>query len=135
MSRTAIRTPPIEADFRLPVSERPKAGRPSIVFVFGSADAPAHRSDCRGDDALESHAAEAQRISLLTSDLLDGPSSRPLVIDGMEDSVVPIEDSVLAAMCGKNKDLSVVANRGHMADPDGEEVIHRWLVDAADEGR
>ena len=50
-----------------------------------------------------------------------------LVINGMEDSIFPIEDSLLVATAGEGKDLIVRGNRGHMGNPGAEELLLRWI--------
>jgi hypothetical protein len=62
--------------------------------------------------------------------LLDKPSCKLLVIDGMEDSIFPIEDNYIAAATGTNKDLLARANRPHMGNPGAEDILYAWIDNA-----
>jgi hypothetical protein len=50
-----------------------------------------------------------------------------LLINGMEDSIFPIEDNFIVASRGVNKDLIAKGNRGHMGNPGGEDILYTWL--------
>ena len=52
---------------------------------------------------------------------------RLLLINGMEDSILPIEDNFIVARHGVNKDLHARGNRSHMGDPGGEDILCTWL--------
>jgi hypothetical protein len=52
---------------------------------------------------------------------------RLLLINGMEDSIFPIEDNFIVARHGVNKDLLARGNRSHMGDPGGEDILCTWL--------
>ncbi|WP_410573597.1 alpha/beta hydrolase family protein [Amycolatopsis sp. cmx-4-61] len=108
-----------------------------MEYPFALADALAHKFGYRDPDpaaAVARYAAEAGKFSLAGSGVLDRPSCRLLVINGMEDSIFPIEDSILAATRGGNKDLVVRGNRGHMGNPGAEEIVYAWLDEARDVG-
>jgi pimeloyl-ACP methyl ester carboxylesterase len=69
----------------------------------------------------------ASRFSLAASGVLDRPACRMLVINGMEDSIFPIEDSILLATSGRDADLVVLGGRRHMAEPAATTIIDDWL--------
>ena len=50
-----------------------------------------------------------------------------LVINGMEDSIFPIEDSLIVGLIGHKKDLLARGDRGHMGDPGAEDIVHEWI--------
>jgi hypothetical protein len=45
----------------------------------------------------------------------------------MEDSIFPIEDSIIVATHGGNKDLVARGNRAHMGNPGAEDNLYDWL--------
>ena len=79
---------------------------------------------------MAAYAADAQKFSLLTSGVLDRPSCKLLVINGMEDSIFPMEDSLIVGLRGDKKDLVVRGNRGHMGNPGAEDILYQWIDDA-----
>ena len=111
------------------------AAQNRMEYPFALSDALAHKFGYRDPDpavALARYAAEAHRFSLVDSGVLDAPSCRLLVINGMEDSIFPIEDSIIVATRGANKDLVVRGNRGHMGNPGAEEILYDWIDKAVD---
>ena len=58
------------------------------------------------------------------------PACKLLAINGMEDSIFPIEDTLLVAMQGKNKDMIARGDRGHMGNPGAEEILYQWIDNA-----
>jgi hypothetical protein len=48
----------------------------------------------------------------------------------MEDSIFPIEDSIITATQGNRKDLVTRGNRGHMGNPGAEDILYNWLDNA-----
>jgi hypothetical protein len=54
-----------------------------------------------------------------------------LVINGIEDSIFPIEDSIIATTQGDDKDLVARGDRGHIGNPGAEDIIYDWLDKAA----
>jgi len=101
-----------------------------MEYPFALAEALAYKFGYRDDNSVRTYAADATKFSLLTSGLLDKPSCKLLVIDGMEDSIFPIEDNYIAAATGKNKDLLARANRPHMGNPGAEEILYAWIDNA-----
>jgi len=55
-----------------------------------------------------------QRFSLLYAGILDMPCAPLLITNGMDDSIFPIEDSLLALQHGKAKEARFFPGRGHM---------------------
>ena len=98
-----------------------------MAYPFALADALAYKFGYRGANPIESYAAEAGKFSLLASGVLDRPSCRLFVVNGMEDSIFPIEDSIIVGMSGHKKDLLARGDRGHMGDPGAEEIVHEWI--------
>ena len=103
-----------------------------MEYPFALADALAYKFGYRDSDphtALARYTADAHKFSLLSSDILDAPACKMLVINGMEDSIFPIEDSIIVATHGTTKDLVIRANRGHMGNPGAEDILYRWIDD------
>ena len=105
-----------------------------MEYPFALADALAHKFGFRDEDvdtSVARYAAESRRFSMVDSGLLTTPTCTLLVVNGMEDSIFPIEDSILAATRGDHKDLVARGNRGHMGNPGAEEILYRWIDDTA----
>ena len=99
-----------------------------MEFAFALVETLAYKFGYRGSDAIATYKAEAQKFSLVRSGLLGRPSSKMLIINGMEDTLWPIEDCILVATSGRNMNL-VINTAQHMGDPEAEDVISRWLAD------
>lgn len=101
-----------------------------MEYPFALSDALAYKFGYRDTDpatAVARYAAEARKFSLADTGALATPACKLLVINGMEDSIFPIEDSILAATQGRGKDLTARADRGHMGNPGAEEILYQWL--------
>jgi pimeloyl-ACP methyl ester carboxylesterase len=98
-----------------------------MEYPFALADALAYKFGYRGPDPLAAYAADAGKFSLLDAGLLNKRSCRLLLINGMEDSIFPIEDNFIVARRGVNKDLLARGNRSHMGNPGGEDIVYTWL--------
>ena len=104
-----------------------------MEFPFALADALAHKFGYRDPDpaaALAAYAADAHRFSLVDSGVLATPACRLLVINGAEDSIFPIEDTILAGTRGSATGLIVRGGRAHMGNPAAERDIFAWLDEA-----
>ena len=101
-----------------------------MEYPFALAEALAYKFGFRGSDPVTAYASEGHKFSLLTSGVLDHPSCKLLVIDGMEDSIFPIEDNFIVAMKGDKKDLIARGNRQHMGNPGAEPILYNWIDDA-----
>jgi hypothetical protein len=62
--------------------------------------------------------------------VLDRPSCKLLLINGMEDSIFPMEDNFIVAVRGVKKDLLARGNRQHMGNPGADEILYSWIDDA-----
>ena len=103
-----------------------------MEYPFALVEALAFKFGYRGDDqaaAVARYAKEGGRFSLAEAGLLDTPTCRLLVINGMEDSIFPIEDSLLVALNGGRKDLIIRGDRGHMGNPGAEDLLYDWIDD------
>lgn len=101
-----------------------------MEYPFALAEALAYKYGFRDTDpasAVARYAAEGRRFGLVDAGLLGTPTCRLLVINGMEDSIFPIEDSLLVAMQGDRKDLVVRGDRGHMGNPGAEGLLYDWI--------
>ncbi len=101
-----------------------------MEYPFALAEALAYKFGYRGTDPVAAYAADARKFSLLDSGVLDQPSCKLLVINGMEDSIFPIEDTFLIALEGDKKDLIALGNRPHMGEPGAEDILYAWIDDA-----
>ena len=62
--------------------------------------------------------------------MIGTPTSKLLAINGMEDSIFPIEDSFIIATQGDSNDLVARGNRDHMGNLGAEDILYRWIDDA-----
>lgn len=98
-----------------------------MEYPFALADALAYKFGYRDGDTVAEYAADSQKFSLLESGVLDNPSCKLLLINGMEDSIFPIEDNFLVGIQRDKKDLLARGNRGHMGNPGAEEILYDWI--------
>ena len=101
-----------------------------MEYPFALADALAYKFGYRDTDsakAVSRYAAEAHKFSLVESGIIGTPTCKLLAIDGMEDSIFPIEDNFIVAMKGDKKDLVARGNRGHMGNPGAEDILYQWI--------
>ena len=104
-----------------------------MEYPFALADALAYKFGYRDPNpvqALAQYTAQAHRFSLVTTGVVGTPTCKLLVINGMEDSIFPIEDSFIAATEGDTKDLVARGDRGHMGNPGAEEILYQWIDNA-----
>ena len=101
-----------------------------MEYPFALAEGLAYKFGYRNSDTVAAYAAGAGKFSLLGSGVLDHPSCKLLVINGMEDSIFPIEDSLIVATRGDKKDLIIRGNRGHMGNPGAEDILYQWIDNA-----
>ncbi len=100
-----------------------------MEYPFALADALAYKFGYRGADPVAAYAADAGKFSLLDSGVLDHPSCKLLVLDGMEDSIFPIEDNFIVGIRGTKKDLLARGDRQHMGNPGAEDILYSWIDD------
>jgi esterase FrsA len=80
-----------------------------------------------GRRTFEEWVEYAPRLSLLTQGVLDRPSAPLLCVNGLNDSVFPIQDHYLLLEHGEPKSARFFA-AGHMGGPGAEETIVKWVV-------
>lgn len=101
--------------------EYPFALSEALAYKFGYDDVKAYAKDSNA----------RKRFSLIDGEIskvVDKDSCKMLIINGMEDSIFPVEDSILVAMHGfGKKDLIIRAGLRHMGNPGGEEILLDWL--------
>ena len=108
-----------------------------MEYPFALAEALAHKFGYRDPDyaaAVERYATEGHKFSLVETGIVGTPTCKLLAINGMEDSIFPIEDTLIVATQGDRKDLVARGDRGHMGNPGAEDILHSW-IDAAVEGK
>ena len=98
-----------------------------MEYPFALAEALAYKFGYRGADPVAAYVAGAAKFSLLTAGVLDRPSCKMLVIDGMEDSIFPIEDNFIVGLRGHKKDLVARGDRPHMGNPGAEDILYEWI--------
>ena len=101
-----------------------------MEYPFALAEALAYKFRYRGADPVAAYAADARKFDLLTCGVLDQPSCKLLVVDGMEDAIFPIEDNIIVGVRGDKKDLVARGNRGHMGNPGAEDILYHWIENA-----
>ena len=104
-----------------------------MEYPFALAEALAYKfgyRDMEPGTAVARYAADAHRFSLVDSGVIGTPACKLLVINGMEDSIFPIEDNIIIATQGDNKDLVARGNRGHMGNPGAEDILYQWIDNA-----
>jgi pimeloyl-ACP methyl ester carboxylesterase len=104
-----------------------------MEYPFALAEAMAYKFGYRDNDsaiAVFRYATEAKKFSLVESGIVGTPTCKLLVINGMEDSIFPIEDSLIVALQGHKKDLIARGDRGHMGNPGAEDLLYQWIDNA-----
>ncbi|KAK4905384.1 hypothetical protein LTR66_017817, partial [Elasticomyces elasticus] len=66
-------------------------------------------------------------FSLLKSGLLDSPSCRLLLVNGIWDGLMPIEDSMMLMNYGRPKEARFYPERLHMGYPEANGSVWPWL--------
>ncbi|KAI1323435.1 alpha/beta-hydrolase [Xylariaceae sp. FL0255] len=98
-----------------------------MEFSYALVETLAWKFGFRGKDGIERYTAEGHKFSLVESGLLGKPTCPLLIINGMEDTLWPIEDCILVATSGTNISLMITAAQ-HMGDPEAEDIIGPWLA-------
>jgi len=70
-----------------------------------------------------------ERFSLLENGILDMPSTKLLLINGMLDELFPIEDCMLPLQYGSVKDARFFQGSKHMGEPHARKFILEWVKD------
>ncbi|TKX21521.1 heptaketide hydrolyase ayg1 [Elsinoe australis] len=80
-----------------------------------------------GDD-FEGFMKEGKaKWSLLEDGTLEKRCGRLLLVNGMEDSIFPVDDYFLACEVGQPKELRLVRGKKHMGEPESFGVILKWI--------
>ena len=101
-----------------------------MEYPFALAEALAYKFGYRGTDPVKSYIADARKFSLLEAGILDLSNCKLLILNGMEDSIFPIEDSFIVAARGHGKDLFARGDRQHMGNPGAEDLLYSWIDNA-----
>jgi pimeloyl-ACP methyl ester carboxylesterase len=80
-----------------------------------------------GGESYDDWVELAPRLSLLDQGVLDRPHAPLLLVNGVEDSVFPIQDMYLLLEHGGPKSARLFTGEGHMGGGHAMEVIVRWL--------
>ncbi|KAJ5836947.1 hypothetical protein N7447_002973 [Penicillium robsamsonii] len=100
-----------------------KANDHEYPFVLTSAMAEKY-----GYDNEEEFVKNAQKkFSLVETGVLDQDNCRLLLLNGVDDGVVPIEDCMVTLRHGGPKESRFFENRVHMGYPDSLPVAYKWL--------
>ncbi|KAJ5104621.1 hypothetical protein NUU61_001968 [Penicillium alfredii] len=70
-----------------------------------------------------------KKFSLIETGVMDQPNCRLLLLNGVDDGVVPIEDCLVLFNHGGHKEGRFFENRMHMGYPDSLPVAYKWLED------
>ncbi|KAL4899004.1 hypothetical protein BDW74DRAFT_171839 [Aspergillus multicolor] len=79
------------------------------------------------DDPADFITQAQKKFSLLESGILDQSSTRLLLLNGVDDGVVPIEDCILLLHHGNFKEARFYPGLPHMGYPDSLAEAYRWL--------
>lgn len=78
--------------------------------------------------SVEEMKADSQkRFSLVDSGILDKPCTKLLMLNGMEDTIYPIEDTLLVLQYGGPKEARLTQGRGHMGEPQAGSIGFAWI--------
>ena len=82
-----------------------------------------------GRSTYDDWVAYAPRLSLLDQGILDRPCAPLLLINGVRDSVFPIQDMYLLLEHGDPKMARFYPDSGHMGGAQAQDVIVAWLIE------
>lgn len=68
-----------------------------------------------------------KRFSLVENGILDMPCTRLLMLNGMDDTIYPIEDTMLVMNYPGPKEVRAFEGRPHMGEPQGGPIGFEWL--------
>jgi pimeloyl-ACP methyl ester carboxylesterase len=105
---------------------------PEWIDVMDSGEYPASltRSLMSKYDygSVEEMKADSQkRFSLVESGILNKPCTKLLMLNGMDDTIYPIEDSMLVLQYGGAKEARFTPGRGHMGEPQAGPIGFEWI--------
>jgi pimeloyl-ACP methyl ester carboxylesterase len=67
-----------------------------------------------------------KKFSLVESGILHKPCTRLLLLNGMDDTVYPIEDSMLVLQYGGPKEARFIPSKGHLGEPEAGRIGFAW---------
>lgn len=105
-----------------------------MEYPFALSDALAYKFGYKNTEEYANSDAQA-RFSLVENGIFDRPCTRLLLVNGMEDSIFPIEDSILALRHGRAKEARFVDGSGHMGAPAAETIIRDWFLKVLEENK
>ncbi|KAF1992385.1 alpha/beta-hydrolase [Aulographum hederae CBS 113979] len=74
-----------------------------------------------------------KRFSLVETGILEMKSCRLLLVNGVLDGCMPVEDSMLLAEYGRPKEMRFVKGRAHMGYPEANSIVFPWLEEVMGE--
>ena len=78
--------------------------------------------------SVEEMKADSQkRFSLVESGILNKPCTKLLMLNGMDDTIYPIEDSILVLQYGGPKEARFIPGGGHMGEPQAGPIGFEWI--------
>jgi hypothetical protein len=80
---------------------------------------------CQDEFSLVS--GQGEGVAVVSSGM---KSSRLLLVNGILDGCMPIEDSMLLAEYGSPKEMRFVRERAHMGYPEANGIVYPWLEEA-----
>lgn len=81
-----------------------------------------------GGESYDDWVRIAPRMSLLDQGILDRPCAPLLLVNGVEDSVFPIQDMYLLLEHGDPKSARFFPDTGHMGGSHATEIVVNWLL-------
>jgi pimeloyl-ACP methyl ester carboxylesterase len=111
--------------------EYPFALSNALAYKFGYRNSKAADVATRDRENVEAYIKDAKKTFSLEDNgkWLDGKCCRLFIVNGVEDSIFPIEDSLLVASRGRAKELRMQEGKAHMGNPGGEEIVLEWIND------
>lgn len=89
---------------------------------YGYADFEQMKARCQDEFSLVSGKGEG--VAVVSQGL---PSCRLLLVNGMLDGCMPVEDSMLLAEYGRPKEMRFLMGRMHMGYPEANATVYPWL--------
>ena len=95
--------------------EYPASLTRSLLNKYDYASVEEMKADCQ------------KRFSLVESGILNKPCTKLLMLNGMDDTIYPIEDSMLVLQYGGPKEARFTPGRGHMGEPQAGPIGWEWI--------
>ena len=102
-----------------------------MEYPFALADAIAFKFGYGSVDELIADNPKPKFSLEDNGHIIDRPSCKLFIVNGLSDSIFPVEDSILVASRGRVKDVRVMEGKGHMGNPGAEEIIIDWINEVA----